>query len=90
VAKSKNSEGSELEYYRGRVRKLEKENRRLKRRVTALDKKAHFYEDIVDDVAEDIEIKDRCPSCKKGNKIILDLKYIRFETCDSCDYRLKL
>jgi ribosomal protein L44E len=90
VSKTKNKERSESEYLRGQIRKLESENRQLKRRVKALDRRAHFYEDLVEDATEDINIKDRCPSCKEGTTSIVDLKYVRFETCDSCDYRKKL
>jgi ribosomal protein L44E len=78
VSKTKNKEHSEVEYLKGQIRKLESENRQLKRRIKALDRRAHFYEDLVDDSVEDIQIKDKCPACKKGTRTILDLKYVKF------------
>lgn len=90
MGKTRRKESSEVEYFRGRVKKLEAENRQLKRRLKTLDRRAHFYEDLIDDAAEDIKISNRCPVCKKGTVILLDLKYVKFETCDSCDYRKKL
>lgn len=90
MGKVKQREKSEVEHLRGQIRKLESENRQLRKRIRVLDKKAHFYEDITADVAEDIIIKNNCPSCSKGNLIILDLKHVVFEQCDSCEYRKKL
>lgn len=90
MSKTRRREGSELEYLRGCVKRLESENRQLKKRLKSLDKRAHFYEDIVDEVAEEIEIVDRCPSCKKGTLLLLDLKYVKFKCCDTCDHRRKV
>jgi len=90
MSKTKNREGSELEHLRGENRRLESQNRQLKKRVRALDKRSHFYEDLVEEQIEDIIPKANCPTCKKGNITILDLKYVRFEHCDNCEYRKKL
>jgi ribosomal protein L44E len=90
VSKTKNKNRSEIEYLNGQIRKLESENRQLKRRLKALDRRAHFYENIVEDSVEDIQVKDKCPTCKKGTITILDLKYVKFETCDNCEHKKKL
>lgn len=90
MSKTRRKESSELEYFRGKLKKLESENRSLKKRLKQLDKRAHFYEDIVDEVAEEMEVKNLCPVCKKGTMILLDLKYVKFVSCDTCDHKQKL
>lgn len=91
MGKTRRKERSEVEYYRGQIKALEKENRQLKKRVRALDKTAHFYEDLVDFIADDIYVPDeKCPICKTGKHQLLDLKYVRYMTCTECDYRKKL
>jgi len=90
MGKIKNKERSETEYFKGQIRKLESENRQLKKRLKVLEKRSHFYEDIADTAAEEITIKHNCPACRKGNLIILDLKYVCFETCDMCEHRRRL
>lgn len=86
----KNKHGKEDEHYKGQIRKLESENRSLKKKLRSLEKRAHFYEDLIDDEAEKIEITNNCPNCKKGVKIVLDLKHVQIETCTECDYRKKV
>ena len=90
MAKTKQREGSELEYLRGRLKKLESENRQLKRRVKQLDRRAHFYEDLVDEVSDDIIVDEKCPECKTGKTSVKDFKYVQYEVCDSCEYKRKL
>lgn len=91
MAKTRRRERSETEYLRGQIKKLESENRQLKKRVKQLDRKAHFYEDLVDEGVEEIDFKaERCPQCKNGTIFLLDLKYVKFQTCTECDYRKKV
>lgn len=90
MAKTSRKERSETEHFRGRIKKLEAENRQLKKRLRSLDKAAHFYEDLIDAVAEDIIIEEKCPQCKEGKPQVLDLKHVRFMTCTHCDYRKKV
>jgi len=90
MAKTKQRERSETEYLRGQVRKLETENRQLKKRVRALDKRAHFYNDLLEAVAEEIIIDDKCPQCKTGKLNYKDFKYVQYEICQECDYKRKL
>lgn len=77
-----------MDHLRGQIKKLKSQNRQLKRRNRELEKKAHFYEDIIDEVSEDVEMN-FCPSCEKGTLSILDFKYVKFETCNNCDYKIK-
>lgn len=91
MGKIRRRERSEAEYLRGQLKKLESENRQLKKRVKQLDRKAHFYEDLVDEGVEEIEFKsERCPQCKEGVLFLLDLKHVKFHTCTECDYRKKV
>lgn len=92
MSKTKQREHSETEYLKGQIRKLESENRQLKKRLKKLDRRAHFYENIVEESVEEVEVKDKCPSCKKGDLVLIDLKYVQFEQCneEDCDYRKKL
>lgn len=90
MSKTKNKESSEVEHLRGQVRKLEATNRRLRKRNRQLDKKSHFHEDVIDDVAEDIASKgETCPECGKGQITTVDLKYLLIDSCDTCEYRKK-
>lgn len=91
MAKTRRKEHSEVEYLRGQIKKLESENRQLKKRVKQLDRKSHFYENLVDENVEDIEFKaEKCPQCKQGILFLLDLKHVRFHTCTECEYRKKV
>ena len=90
MGKTRRKERSETEYLRGQVRELEKENRSLKKRLRQLDKRSHLYEDIIEAVAEDIIVEEKCPTCKTGKHSVLDLKHVRFMICSDCDYRKRL
>lgn len=89
MGKTRRKERSESEYLRGRIKKLESENRQLKKRIRQFDKRSHLYEDIIEAV-EDIIIEDRCLNCKTGKLSVKDFKFVRYEVCDSCEYKKKL
>lgn len=89
MSKSRNKNRSELEYVRGKNKQLKSENRQLRRRVNDLEKRSHFYEEVIDDVVEDIDL-DECQECGKGYLQVLDLKYIKFVHCDTCGYKERL
>ena len=89
MGKLKIRQHSESEHYRGEIKKIEIENRKLRRRLKDLEKRAHFYEEVVDEVADDIELKNTCPSCKKGILQEIDLKHILISKCQSCGYQTK-
>jgi len=87
MSKTKNKNHSELEYLRGQIKSLKSKVRSLTRRNKELEKHAHFYEDVIDEVTEDIEFVANCPVCKKGVLQQLDLHHVFITKCDSCDYR---
>lgn len=71
------------------MKEKEKLIRQLKRRVRELDRKAHFYEHIVDEVVEEVEVKNTCPSCKSGVLQELDFAHIIITKCNQCKYQRK-
>lgn len=86
MSKTRNKERDEREHFRGQIKKLESENRQLKKRLRALDKQAHLYEDIVDAVAEEIVVTDnKCQKCQIGIIRLLDLKHAKFLVCNNED-----
>lgn len=88
MGKVKNQNRSELEFLRGENRKLRSELRRLQKLNKNLDRKSHFYENIVEDSAEDIEIAhETCGECGKGNLIITELPHIDILVCSTCEHR---
>lgn len=91
MSKTRSKQHNESEHYRGQIRKLESENRQLKRRLKQLEKQSHFYEDLVDAVAEEIKIvEDKCKACGEGVLKFVDLKYAKFMVCDKCKKREKI
>lgn len=92
MSKTKRKERNEYEYLRGQIRKLESENRQLRKRLKQLDKKSHFYEDLIDAVAEDITMDNNCKKCRSGILRHVDLKYAQFLVCANpeCQDRKKI
>jgi predicted nuclease with TOPRIM domain len=90
MAKTKNKNKSEVEYLRGEVKRLKSQLSSLNRRNRNLEKKAHFYENIVDEATEDVDIKNSCPECGKGTLHYYDMVHIKLEICDICDFKRKL
>lgn len=86
MSKTKNKNHSELEHLRGQNKQLKSENRQLKRQLKNLENRAHFYEEVIEDVTEDLNI-DTCFECGKGNLQVLDLKHVKFIHCDLCGYK---
>lgn len=74
---------NEIEWYRGQIRELESENRRLKRQLREAQKSFEYV--LEDDKTETKPAK--CPECGKGNLQITDLKIKLLITCDLCNYR---
>lgn len=92
MSKTRQKERSEIELLKGRIRKLESENRAYRRENKSLKKKAHFHETTVEELAELRSIEEHeetqsCPQCGKGKVSSLDFVHLILETCDSCDYR---
>lgn len=90
MSKTKQRNHSELDHLRGRVKKLESQNRQLRKRLKSLDKREHLYEDLLDAVAEDIIVDPKCPKCKTGKLEYKDFTHVKFEVCVDCDYKKKL
>jgi len=91
----KKKERSEGEYYRGKIRELEKENRHLHRQLKYMEKNQHIYEDIIlgDKEAafeEKTEKQQCCPECGKGKIKTINIIGRIFIECDTCHYRKKI
>ena len=89
MSKTRQKNHNEAEHHKGIIKKLKSENRQLRKRVRALDKKAHFYEEIVDEVSEDVIIKNACPECSNGVLQEIDFVHMILTKCNSCDYQKK-
>lgn len=91
MSKTRRKNRSEVEFLNGQIRKLESENRQLKRRLRQLDKTQHFYDDLIEAVAEDIKPKEaKCEKCKVGTLTLIDVKHAKFLVCDECKDRKKI
>ena len=90
MGKIRRKNRSETEFLNGQLRKLESENKQLKRRLRDLDKRQHMYDGIVEAVAEDIVIEEKCKKCKNGVLSLIDVKYARFLVCGECKDRTKV
>jgi DNA repair exonuclease SbcCD ATPase subunit len=90
----KKRERNEAEWYRAKVRELEKENKHLHRRIKELEKHAHMYEQGQEleeaSDTEDTPRKRTCPDCGKGKLDVVSIVGRVFESCDLCDYRKKI
>lgn len=89
MSKTKSKNHSELEHLRGLIKHLKSENRQLRRRLKEIDKKVHFFEDVVDEIVEEVDVKNACKACGKGTILEYDLKYVILEKCNLCDYQNK-
>lgn len=89
MSKTKQKSHSEIEHIKGQLKKLSSENRQLKKRNKELERKTHFYEDVIDDVAEDIELTASCPECKEGFLQELNFIHVIVTKCSQCDYQEK-
>jgi ribosomal protein L44E len=78
-----------MEHLKGQLKERDKLVRQLRRRVRELGKKSHFYEDVVDEVVEEVEMRQSCPSCKKGDLHEMDFKYVILIKCNQCNYEKK-
>lgn len=87
MSKSRQKSHSETEHLRGEIKRLKSENRNLRKRVKELDKRAHFYEEIADEIIEDVKPKDTCKHCGKGVLSEIDLVHVILTKCDVCDYQ---
>jgi hypothetical protein len=86
LSKTKLKGKSELEHLRGQNKKLTSENKQLRKRLKAIVNKSHFYEHIADEVIEDIDVKESCEFCGKGELYEIDLKFLKIKKCNVCDF----
>lgn len=90
MGKPKRKNKSELEYLRGIIRELEKENRQLRKRVREVEKKEHFFEKEPELEIDQPKI-DACPDCGKGTvNLVIALDHISVFECNICNYRKSL
>lgn len=82
------------EYYRGKIRSLEKENRTLRKRLKQLETSRHIYEDLLLEPEEDVEEilkptkKEYCPDCKEGTVIvIMEFEDKTIHGCTHCHWK---
>lgn len=92
----KQRDRSSDEWYRGKIRALQQENRALKKRITQLERSAHMFSDLkilteeaeTNDTKPIKESKDLCPTCKEGVITkVLELQDKNIYSCDTCHYR---
>lgn len=97
----KKRDKSELEYYRGKCRELEKRIRQLEKQLTSYEKNKHIYNDVIHDyeeiIAQQVEVeelttkkKQKCPECFKGDLDEFEIMNKVFGTCNSCSFRKRL
>lgn len=84
MGKVRNKNRSEVEFLRGENKKLRAENIRLRRENKHHERRTHFYEDVIEDVAEDLTVTEGCKACGKGQILIIDLGTREIHTCDIC------
>jgi predicted RNase H-like nuclease (RuvC/YqgF family) len=87
MSKTKQKTHRKTEHLEGEIRSLKSQLRQARRRVRELEKKSHFYEEIIDDVVEDIESKNICEHCGKGELLAHDFNYVVVVKCNLCDYK---
>ncbi len=82
---AKRRDRSEVEYYRGKLREVEAENRRLRKQLRSAEKSFEYL--VEADSFENTEYDAKCPNCGKGELKFTDLKIKTLTTCSICDYR---
>ena len=87
MSKTKNKTHTETEHLKGEVRKYKSLVRQLRKKIRELERQAHFYEDVVDEVVKDVQVKKVCDSCGKGTLNEIDLIHVILTKCDVCDFK---
>lgn len=84
MSKSKNKSRSEVEYLRGKIRKLESQLKYHRQRE-------HFFEAPIEDINEEVEeiTADQCPKCKRGVVTTYDFTFATLSKCSNCDYEIR-
>lgn len=80
-----------MEHIKGQLKQARSENRKLKREIAFYKKRAHFYEETIDEVAQEVyEEAEACPECKKGTIVEHDFTHIVIKSCTLCDYKKRV
>lgn len=88
MSRTRRKTHSEREHLLGRIRELEKENRRLRKENKFLSKRTHMYENVIDDAADEIKTKKAtCKQCRKGELQTFDFVHVIVTSCDACEYQ---
>jgi hypothetical protein len=84
-------ERSSDEFYKGRIKELEKEVRNLKKQLRQLQKQEHFYNNKDLDEPETViePKKERCKECSKGFMEELNVLDRIFKRCLTCGHRTR-
>lgn len=90
MGKTRNKNRSEVEFLRGELKKLRAENIRLRRENKHHERRTHFYEEVIDDVTEEMTPSSTCKECMKGTLIELDFKHVKYLICDLCETKKKV
>lgn len=90
MGKVRNKNRSEVEFLRGELKKLKAENIRLRRDNKHHERRTHFYEEVIDNVADEIKASACCQTCGKGTLIEMDFKFVKYLICDLCETKKKI
>lgn len=82
---------SELQEIKLENRTLRSENTQLRKAVKRLERKDHYHEKTQPYENNEVplefpEIKDVCPSCKKGTLLYVNVVGRQWNYCNQCDY----
>jgi hypothetical protein len=79
---------SELQEVKLENRNLRSENNQLKKAIKRLERQQHYTKNVGPYVEIELveEIKDVCPSCKKGTLLYVNVVGRQWNYCNQCDY----
>lgn len=91
----KNRERSGEEFWRSKCRELEKRVRQLERALKSASKNSlkSFESSQCNEKHLQTLSKtsfETCPECGKGQIIMTDFKYVKFNCCNTCDWKEKV
>lgn len=87
MSKTKQKTHSKTEHLEGVIKELKSQIRQLRKRLKESEKQSSFYEDIVDEAANEVKVEDACPNCGKGILQEVDLIHIIITKCNTCEYK---
>ena len=96
MGKVKNKNRDESEYLKGQIRDLRKKCRSLERENRDLKKRAHFYDELVDEFMETEEIQPvenhrrKCKSCGAHDILERDFYRTKILECKKCGHQERI